>query len=135
MLHPALLKQFDVDVPVAAVELFLDAIPAKKANGFARSAYAPPALQAVTRDFAFLVDAALPAGDLIRTVKSADKANIVTVRLFDDFRGAGVPEGQKSLAVEVTLQPGEKSFDEAELKAIAERVTTAAAKLGAVLRG
>lgn len=135
MLHPALLKQFDVDLPVAAVELFLDAIPAKKAAGFARTAYAPPALQAVKRDFAFLVDAALPAGDLVRTVKGADKANVVAVRLFDDFRGAGVPEGKKSLAVEVTLQPGEKSYDEAELKAIAERVTAAAAKLGAVLRG
>lgn len=135
MLHPALLKQFDIDVPVAAVELFLDAIPAKKASGFARTAYAPPALQAVKRDFAFLVDGALPAADLIRVVKGADKANIVAVRLFDDFRGAGVPEGQKSLAVEVTLQPGEKSYDETELKAIAERVTTAAAKLGAVLRG
>lgn len=135
MLHPALLKQFDIDVPVAAVELFLDAIPAKKSASFARTAYAPPALQAVTRDFAFLVDSALPAGDLVRVVKAADKANIVAARLFDDFRGQGVPEGQKSLAVEVTLQPGEKSYDEAELKAIAERVTAAAAKLGAVLRG
>lgn len=135
MLHPALLKQFDIDLPVAAVELFLDAIPAKKAAGFARSAYAPPALQAVKRDFAFLVDAALPAGDLVRTIRGADKANIVAARLFDDFRGQGVPDGQKSLAIEVTLQPGEKSFDEAELKAIAERVTAAAAKLGAVLRG
>lgn len=135
MLHPALLKQFDVGVPVAAVELFLDAIPARKSSGFARSAYAPPALQAVKRDFAFLIDAALPAADLVRTVKGADKANIVAVRLFDDFRGAGVPEGKKSLAVEVTLQPGDKSYDEAELKAIAERVTAAAAKLGAVLRG
>ncbi|HEX4847433.1 MAG TPA: phenylalanine--tRNA ligase subunit beta, partial [Novosphingobium sp.] len=135
MLHPALLKQSDIGLPVAAVELFLDAIPAKKASGFARTAYAPPALQAVKRDFAFLVDAALPAGDLVRTVKGADKANIVAVRLFDDFRGQGVPDGQKSLAVEVTLQPGEKSFTEADLKAVAEKVTAAAAKLGAVLRG
>lgn len=135
MMHPATLKQFDIDVPVAAVELFLEAIPGKRgAATFARSAYAPPALQAVTRDFAFLVDAALPAGDLVRTVKGADKANIVAVRLFDDFRGQGVPEGQKSLAVEVTLQPGEKSYTEADLKAIAEKVTAAAAKLGAVLR-
>jgi phenylalanyl-tRNA synthetase beta chain len=135
MLHPALLKAFDIDVPVAAVELFLDAIPGRKAADFARPHYAPPALQAVKRDFAFLVDAALPAGDLVRAVKGCDKANIVAVRLFDDFRGQGVSEGQKSLAIEVTLQPGEKSYDEAELKAIAERVTGAAAKLGAVLRG
>jgi phenylalanyl-tRNA synthetase beta chain len=92
-------------------------------------------LQTVKRDFAFMVDAALPAGDLVRTIRGADKANIVAARLFDDFRGQGVPDGQKSLAVEVTLQPGEKSYDEAELKAVAERITTAAAKLGAVLRG
>lgn len=136
MLHPALLKQFDVDGPVAAVELFLDAIPGKRgAATFARPAYAPPALQSVTRDFAFLVNAKLPAGDLVRAVKGADKANIVAVRLFDDFRGQGVPEGQKSLAVEVTLQPADKSYTEAELKGIAEAVTAAAAKLGAVLRG
>ena len=135
MVHPATLKAFDIDVPVAIAGIHLDAIPAKKASGFARAAYAPPVLQAVKRDFAFLVDAALPAGDLIRVVKGADKTNVVAVRLFDDFRGQGVPEGQKSLAVEVTLQPGEKSYDEAELKAIAERVTGAAAKLGAVLRG
>ncbi|MFM5947732.1 MAG: phenylalanine--tRNA ligase subunit beta, partial [Novosphingobium sp.] len=135
MVHPAVLKAFDIDAPVAVAGIHLDAIPAKKASGFARSAYAPPALQAVTRDFAFLVDTTLPAGDLVRAVKGSDKTNIVAVRLFDDFRGQGVPEGQKSLAVEVTLQPGEKSYDEAELKAIAERVTAAAAKLGAVLRG
>ena len=135
MLHPATARIFDLEGPVAMVELFLDAIPVRKTSGFARPAYAPPALQAVTRDFAFLVPATLPAGDLVRAVRNSDKANIVAARLFDDFRGAGVPDGQKSLAVEVTLQPGEKSYDEAELKAIAERVVAAAAKLGAVLRG
>ena len=134
MLHPALLKQFDIDVPVAAVELFLDAIPAKKSAAFARTAYAPPALQAVKRDFAFLVDAALPAGDLIRVVKGADKANVVAVRLFDDFRGQGVPDGQKSLAVEVTLQPIERSYREADLLEIIEKIVTASNKVGAELR-
>lgn len=92
-------------------------------------------MQAVKRDFAFLVKAELPAGDLLRAVKGADKANIIAARVFDDFRGAGVPEGQKSLAIEVTLQPAEKSYNEAELKAIADKVTAAAAKQGAVLRG
>jgi phenylalanyl-tRNA synthetase beta chain len=134
MIHPATLKRFDIDVPVAAATIHLDAIPAKKTSGFARSSFTPPALQAVARDFAFLVPVDLPAGDLVRVVRLADKANVVAARLFDDFRGSGVPEGQKSLAIEVTLQPGEKSYDEAELKAIAERITTAAAKLGAVLR-
>jgi phenylalanyl-tRNA synthetase beta chain len=135
MIHPALLKAYDIAAPVAAVELFLDALPARKPGGFARPTYAPPALQAVTRDFAFLVPVSLPAGDLVRAIRSCDKANLVAARLFDDFRGQGVPEGQKSLAIEVTLQPGEKSYGEAELKAIAERITAAAEKLGAALRG
>ncbi|MCB2074282.1 MAG: phenylalanine--tRNA ligase subunit beta [Novosphingobium sp.] len=136
MLHPRLLKQFDIEAPVAVAELFLEAIPGKKsAAAFARPHYAPPALQAVTRDFAFLVDADLPAGDLVRAVRNSDKANIVSARLFDDFRGQGVPDGQKSLAIEVTLQPGEKSYTDDDLKAIADKVTAAAAKLGAALRG
>ncbi|MEZ0242515.1 MAG: phenylalanine--tRNA ligase subunit beta, partial [Sphingomonas sp.] len=136
MVHPSVLKAFDLDGDVAAVELFLDAIPAKRgATGFMRTAYAPPALQAVTRDFAFLVPEALAAGDLVRAVKGADKAAIVEARLFDVFTGAGVPEGSKSLAIEVTLQPGEKSFTDEELKAVADKVVAAAAKLGATLRG
>ncbi|NKI99822.1 phenylalanine--tRNA ligase subunit beta [Novosphingobium sp. SG707] len=136
MLHPTTAKAFDLDGPVAVAEIFLDAIPGKKgASGFARVNYAPPALQAVKRDFAFLVKADLAAGDLLRAVKGADKANIIAARVFDDFRGQGVPEGQKSLAIEVTLQPAEKSYNDADLKAIADKVTAAAAKQGAVLRG
>lgn len=135
MLHPSLTKTFDLDGPVAAVELFLDAIPAKRATGFARPAYTPPALQAVTRDFAFIVPGTLAAGDLVRAVKGADKAVITDARLFDLFTGAGVEDGKKSLAVEVTLQPGDKSFTDAEIKAVADKVVAAAAKLGANLRG
>lgn len=135
MLHPALLKQFDLDGPVAAVEIFLDAIPGKRSTGFMRPAYTPPALQAVTRDFAFIVPAELAAGDLVRAVKGADKAAITDARLFDLFTGTGVEEGKKSLAVEVTLQPGEKSFTDAEIKAVADKVVAAAVKLGATLRG
>jgi phenylalanyl-tRNA synthetase beta chain len=135
MIHPATARAFDLDAPVAMAELFLDALPQKKSGGFARPPYEPPALQAVTRDFAFLVPAGLPAGDLVRAVRGADKASIVAARVFDLFAGPGVPEGHKSLAVEVTLQPAEKSFTEVELKAIAERIVAAAGKLGASLRG
>ncbi|GHC84573.1 phenylalanine--tRNA ligase subunit beta [Novosphingobium pokkalii] len=136
MVHPATAKAFGLEGPVAVVELFLDRIPARKAApGFARPHFAPPALQAVTRDFAFLVDAKVPAGDLLRAVKGADKASIVAARVFDDFRGQGVPEGHKSLAIEVTLQPGDKSFDEAALKAISDKIVAAAAKQGGTLRG
>ncbi|MBU6393238.1 MAG: phenylalanine--tRNA ligase subunit beta [Sphingomonadales bacterium] len=135
LLHPTTAKAFDLSSPVAVVELFLDRIPARKGPGsFARPHYAPSALQAVTRDYAFLVPAALPAGDLLRAVRGADKANVVAARVFDDFRGQGVPEGQKSLAVEVTLQPVEKSYDEAALKAISDKIVAAGAKLGGVLR-
>jgi phenylalanyl-tRNA synthetase beta chain len=135
-LHPNTAKAFDLDGPVMAAEIFLDAIPAKRGSqGFMRAAFTPPALQAVTRDFAFLVPADLPAGDLVRVIKGADKDNIVAARLFDQFAGQGVPEGQKSLAIEITLQPAEKSYGEADLKAIADKVVAAAAKQGAVLRG
>lgn len=136
MVHPTTLKAFDIDVPVAVLGIHLDAIPQKKAAaGFARASYSPPVLQSVTRDFAFLVPADLAAGDLLRTVKGADKKNIVDVRLFDVFVGQGVPEGQKSLALEVTLQPQDASYKDADLKAISDAVVAAASKLGAQLRG
>jgi phenylalanyl-tRNA synthetase beta chain len=134
-LHPATAKAFDLDGVIVAAEIYLDAIPAKKASGFMRSAYTPPALQAVTRDFAFLIPKDQPAGDLVRVVKLSDKVNITDVRLFDRFDGQGVPDGQVSLAIEVTLQPKEKSYTEAELKEISDAVITAAVKVGGVLRG
>ena len=134
-LHPALTRHFDVDGPAMAVQIFLDAIPAKRASGPARAAFTPPALQSVRRDFAFLAPTSLTAAELVRAIRGADKASIVGARLFDRFTGQGVPEGQVSLAVEVELQPVEKSFTDAELKAIADKVVAAAAKVGAVLRG
>jgi phenylalanyl-tRNA synthetase beta chain len=132
VVHPNTAKAFGIDGPVVAGGIHLDAIPAKRGSaGFMRAAFTPPALQAVSRDFAFLVPDTLAAGDLVRAIKSADKTNIVAVRLFDRFE----KDGQLSLAVEVTLQPVEKSYDEAALKAISDAVIAAAAKLGAELRG
>ncbi|MDT0576757.1 phenylalanine--tRNA ligase subunit beta [Croceicoccus sp. F390] len=135
-IHPRTAQQFDLAGPVMAVELFIDAIPAAKAGkGFARAAFAPPALQAVLRDFAFLVSEDTAAGDLVRAVRAADKQHIVEARVFDQFSGAGVPDGQKSLAVEVTLQPQGASFTDNDLTAISDSIVAAASKLGAVLRG
>ena len=113
-----------------AAEIFLDAIPQKRGRpATCASAYAPPALQAVTRDFAFLVPADAARRRLApRGARRRQGRRSPSVRLFDVFTGAGVPEGQKSLAVEVTLQPGEKSFTEEELKAISDRIVAAAAK-------
>ncbi|MES2753107.1 MAG: phenylalanine--tRNA ligase subunit beta [Pseudomonadota bacterium] len=130
IVHPRVTKAFDLTGPVAAVELYLDALPTKKASGFMRPAFTPPALQAVTRDFAFTVPAELTAADLTRAIRGSDKAAIVGARIFDVF----ARDGDTSMAVEVTLQPGEKAFVDAELKAIADKVVAAAAKLGATLR-
>lgn len=135
VLHPSLAKQFGLSGTVVAGEIFLDAIPAKRKSGFMRAPYAPPALQAVNRDFAFLVPETVEADALVRAVKGADKKAIVDARLFDVFTGPGVDEGHKSLAVEITLQPGEKSFAQEELDAISAAVVKAAQKLGASLRG
>ena len=131
MLHPSLTKAFDLDGAVAAAEVYLDAVPGKRQAGFMRAAYAPPVLQAVRRDFAFLVPATLTGDVLIRAIRGADKVAIVAARVFDVFER----DGEKSVAVEIVLQPGDKSFAEADLKAIADKVVAAAAKLGASLRG
>jgi phenylalanyl-tRNA synthetase beta chain len=134
-LHPATLKAFDLSGPAVAAEIFLDAIPKRREGGRLRDAYAPPLLQPVTRDFAFLMPADQAADSLVRAVRGADKAVITDARVFDVFVGQGVPEGSKSLAIEVTLQPAEKSFTEEDLAAISGRIVAAAAKLGAKLRG
>ena len=131
VLHPALLGAFDLTGTVAAVELYLDTIPARKATGFMRPAFVPPALQAVRRDFAFLVPPTLTTDTLIRAIRGADKTAIVAARVFDVF----ARDGETSVAVEIVLQPGDKSFTEAELKTIADKVVATAAKQGATLRG
>jgi len=135
VLHPSTCKAMGFKGTAVAAEIFLDAIPLKKKSGHMRDAFAPPALQAVTRDFAFIVDADLPAGDLVRAVKGADKKLITDARIFDLFEGASVGEGKKSLAVEVTLQPLEASLTEEDLKTLSDKVVANAAKLGAELRG
>lgn len=135
MLHPTTARAFDLSGPVAVTEIFLDAVPSKRASGFMRAPFAPPQLQSVRRDFAFLVATDTASDTLIRAVKGADKSLITGVRLFDSFTGAGVPEGQKSLAIEVVLQPSAKSFTEEELAAAGAKIVAAAGKIGAVLRG
>ena len=129
-LHPTLVKSLDAPEGAVAAEIYLDAIPAPRASGHARSQYSPPPLQSVTRDFAFIVPGELPADNLARAIRSADKAAITGVRLFDRFKA---PDGL-SLAFEVTLQPVEKSFTDGEIGEISERIVAAAEKLGARLR-
>ena len=130
-LHPRVAKALDAPAGTVAAEIYLDAIPAPRSVERARAAFTPPALQAVTRDFAFIVPADLVADALVRAVRGADKALITGARLFDRYEG----EQGLSLAVEVTLQPIEKSFTDAEITAVSDKVIAAAAKLGATLRG
>jgi phenylalanyl-tRNA synthetase beta chain len=136
-LHPRVLKALDVDGPLVGFEVFLDAIPAPRA----RASRSRPALKAsdlmpVARDLAFIVDEEVKAGDLIRIAKGADKALIADVALFDVYRGDGVPAGKKSLAIEVTLQPRERTLTDEEIDAVMKDVVAKAAKaMGAVLRG
>ena len=134
-LHPSVTRALGLKGAAVGAEIFLDAIPLKKKAGHMRDAFAPPALQAVTRDFAFIVDADLPAGDLVRAVRGADKKLITDARIFDLFEGPSVGEGKKSLAVEVTLQPTDATLTEEDLKALSDKVVASAAKLGAELRG
>jgi phenylalanyl-tRNA synthetase beta chain len=134
-LHPSVTRALGLKGAAVGAEIFLDAIPLKKKAGHMRDAFAPPALQAVTRDFAFIVDADLPAGDLVRAVRGADKKLISDARIFDLFEGPSVGEGKKSLAVEVTLQPVDATLTEEDLKALSDRVVASASKLGAELRG
>jgi phenylalanyl-tRNA synthetase beta chain len=129
-LHPKLLKTIDAPAGAVAAEIYLDAIPAGRSSGHARPAYAPPALQAVTRDFAFIVPPELAAESLLRAVRGADKTAIAAARVFDRFE---MPEGL-SLALEVTLQPLEKSFTDEQIAGISGRIVAAAEKLGARLR-
>ena len=137
MLHPRVRAAFDLDLPVAAAEVYLDAIPAKRngAGGFMRPGFAPPALQSVIRDFAFLLPQDVSADALVRAVRTADKTAIVAARVFDVFTGQGVEDGMRSVGIEVVLQPGDKSFTDDELKTTRDKILAAAAKQGAMLRG
>ncbi|MGY6532634.1 phenylalanine--tRNA ligase subunit beta [Glycocaulis sp.] len=135
-IHPGALKALGVEGRVLAVEAFLDAIPASKAKGTkSRPALQVSDLMAVRRDFAFLTPESVPAGDLMRALAGADKQLISDVALFDRYQGKGVPEGHVSLALEVTLQPQDKTLTEAEIDAVSKRIIAAAEKQGAKLRG
>ncbi len=129
-LHPALRRNLDAPAGAVAAEVYLDAIPSGRSGRRTRSSYAPPALQAITRDFAFIVPPELVADALFRAIRGADKLAITGARLFDRFE---TPEGL-SLAFEVTLQPAEHSFTDEQIGEISRRIVAAAEKLGARLR-
>jgi phenylalanyl-tRNA synthetase beta chain len=134
--HPAVLKALDVEGPVYAFELWLEAVPEpKKKATKSRPTWRGSALMPLSRDFAFVVPAALAAGELVRAVQGADKALIAGVRVFDLYQGAGVPEGFKSLALETSIQPVDQTLTDKDIEALSARIVAAAEKIGAKLRG
>lgn len=134
-IHPALLQAVDLTHGAVGAEIWLGAIPVPKASGTAKPALLLPPLQAVTRDFAFVVDEATPADKLLKTIRQVDKNLITDVALFDVFTGSSVGAGKKSLALTVTLQPREQSLTEAQLEQLAASIVAAVGKtVGGVLR-
>ena len=131
-IHPKVLAAFDIKLPVSGFEIVLDALPEPKTRS--RAPFAPSPFQAIERDFAFVVDRNVAAGDLIRAVKNAERVLIDSVNLFDVYEGKAVPEGKKSLAIAVRLQPKYKTLTDAEIEAVAGKIVAAAIKLGATLR-
>ncbi|NWG93346.1 MAG: phenylalanine--tRNA ligase subunit beta [Parvularculaceae bacterium] len=135
-IHPRVLKAMDVDGPVIAFEAFLDSIPASKPKATkTKPALDAPELLPVRRDFAFVVDDKVTAEALLKAVRSAEKKLIADVGLFDVYQGKGVPEGRKSMAVEVTLQPRDKTLTDEEIDGVSKAIVTAVEKLtGGTLR-
>lgn len=135
-LHPRVLKALDVDGPLVAFELNLDALPeGKRKSTKTRPALELSALMPLSRDFAFVVGAEVAAGDLIRPILAADKVLIADARVFDVYQGAGVAEGSKSVAIEVVVQPRDKTLTEPEIEALSARIVATAEKtVGAKLR-
>jgi phenylalanyl-tRNA synthetase beta chain len=134
--HPDVLAKLGVDAPIAAFEIYLDAIPAGRRKSLTKTALDASDLQAVKRDFAFLLDADVAAADVVRAAQGADRALITNVGVFDVFTGQGVPQGKKSLAIEVTLQPREKTLTDAEIEGVAAKIVAAVTKAtGGELRG
>lgn len=134
-IHPAVLKALDVAGPVYGFELWLDAVPEPKRKATrSKGRLDIAALMPLSRDFAFVVDKARPAGDLVRAALGADKALIASATVFDVYEGPGVESGKKSVAIEVTLQPREATLTDAEIEGVSARIIAAAGKVGASLR-
>jgi len=134
--HPRVLRALDVDGPAAAFEVFLDRLPPPKAKaGKARVLLQPSPFQPVERDFAFVVDRAVRAGDLVRAAQTADRKLITNVTVFDVYEGEGIAPGRKSIAIAVTLQPREKTMTDQEIEAVAARIVAEVGKrTGGTLR-
>ncbi|HXY89271.1 MAG TPA: phenylalanine--tRNA ligase subunit beta, partial [Xanthobacteraceae bacterium] len=135
-LHLATLEALDVEGPLAVSEVILDRIPAAKAKASkAKPALALSPFQPVRRDFAFVVERAVAAAEIIAAAKGADKNLVSAVEVFDRYEGKEIGAGKKSIAIAVTLQPRQKTLTDAEIDAVAARIVEEVKKrTGATLR-
>jgi phenylalanyl-tRNA synthetase beta chain len=135
-LHPRALAALNAEGPLVVFEVTLEKIPAAKAKATrAKPLLELPPFQPVERDFAFVVDNAVKAADLVRAAQSVDKKLIVDVSVFDVYEGKGIDPGKKSIAITVTLQPREKTMTDQEIDALGQRIVAEVSKrTGGVLR-
>ena len=135
-IHPRVLRRMDVKGPVAGFEVLLDNLPKAKARkSAARKSLELSPFQPVERDFAFVLDQGVAAEAVVRAARSADKNLITEVRVFDLFEGKSLGAGKKSLAINVILQPTEKTLTDADIEAVADKVVAGVGKAtGGVLR-
>lgn len=135
-LHPGVLRDMDVDGPVVGFEVMLDNIPAPKKKSANKGALSLSNLQSVERDFAFLLANDQTVADLVRAVKGADKVYIDTISVFDIYEGKGVPDGYRSVAISVALQPVGETFSDKDIELLSEKICAVVLKtVGAELRG
>ncbi len=135
-LHPRVLRALDVKGPVMGFTLWPAEVPLPRNATANRGALASSDLQAVERDFAFVVNADVEALTLVNAAASADKTLITDVRVFDQFIGGSLGEGKKSLAVTVHMQPTEATLKDTEIAAVSARIIEKVSKAtGGVLRG
>jgi phenylalanyl-tRNA synthetase beta chain len=135
-LHPRALDALDADGPLVAFEVVLEKIPEPKAKATrAKSALELSPFQPVERDFAFVVDRAVKAADILRATQSVDRKLITNVQVFDVYEGTGIEPGKKSIAISVTLQPREKTMTDQEIDAVAAKIVAEVGKrTGGTLR-
>ncbi|UWQ37928.1 phenylalanine--tRNA ligase subunit beta [Leisingera aquaemixtae] len=135
-LHPKVLKEMGIKGAAVAFTIFPDEVPLPRNSGATRPALAISDLQAVERDFAFVVDADVEALTLVNAAAGADKALIEDVRVFDEFIGGSLGEGKKSLAITVRLQPSDQTLKEKDIEAVSEKIIAKVTKAtGGTLRG
>ncbi|MBV9558049.1 MAG: phenylalanine--tRNA ligase subunit beta, partial [Pseudolabrys sp.] len=135
-LHPRTLEALDAEGPLVAFEVTLDKIPEPKAKATrAKPMLELSAFQPVERDFAFIVDRAVKAADLVRAAQNVDKKLISNVTVFDLYEGKGIDPGKKSLAIAVTIQPRDKTMTDQEIEALAGKIVAEITKrTGGTLR-